>query len=97
MATRFAIVVQITALSAALIGFLGWSFLLGAYYSDTTLDALRVDPEFDSMVAIAYGLSCFAPVALMAGVVALWWHPRYLALTAVILGAAGTWCLVFIR
>ena len=85
--------VQSIAYLCAALSVWGWVFWLGAVYSDVTLAQLRIDPEFDSMIAITDMLSYLAPLALIFGLASLWWRPRYLGATAAVIGMIGTWWL----
>jgi hypothetical protein len=68
----------------------GWFFWLGTYCSDTSLAALRQDPEFSPMISMSEELSLLAPFALVVGVAAAFWRPRYIGAIAMLLGLVGT-------
>ncbi|MAG92474.1 MAG: hypothetical protein CMJ48_01805 [Planctomycetaceae bacterium] len=87
--------IQITAMVIVFLSIWGWCFWLTALKSGTTFAELRADPEFEPMVRLATHLSYLAPPALILGIVALMWRPRFVACIAIALGAVGTCWLTF--
>ncbi len=84
-----------SALVTAYLSVFGWLFWLAAITSDRTIADLRIDPEFDSMVAIADALSFLAPVALILGFCSLSWRPRIVPWAVILVGTIGTCWLSF--
>ncbi len=96
---RLGELIQLIAWCAALASVFGWFpcllFWLNGESPDVALARLRADPEFEPMVRIWAGLLYLAPPALILGIVALPWRSRYMAETAIVLGAVGTGWLAF--